>query len=98
MKIKSLVDIITNSSSECYQIKNTQGITAEEFKEKWFNELVRQGVYDKDSSLATDTLLGDIYSEDDYLYLDYPVLCNIDFDILKVLKEWFGESNVEATW
>lgn len=99
MKIKSLVDIITNSSSECYQIKNTQGITAEEFKEKWFNELVRQGVYDKESSFATDTfLLGDIYSEDDYLYLDYPVLCNIDFDILKVLKEWFGENNVEATW
>ena len=50
MKIKSLVDIITNSSSECYQIKNTQGITAEEFKEKWFNELVRQGVYDKDGN------------------------------------------------
>lgn len=108
MKIKSLVDVITNSSSECYQIKNTQGITAEEFKEKWFNELVKQGVYDKDgncldefckkSSLATDTLLGDIYSEGDYLYLDYPVLCNIDFDILKVLKEWFGENNVEATW
>ena len=45
-----------------------------------------------------DTLLGDIYSEGDYLYLDYPVLCNIDFDILKVLKEWFGENNVEATW
>ena len=50
MKIKSLVDIITNSSSECYQIKNTQGITAEESKEKWFNELVRQGVYDKDGN------------------------------------------------
>ena len=50
MKIKSLVDVITNSSSECYQIKNTQGITAEEFKEKWFNELVRQRVYDKDGN------------------------------------------------
>lgn len=106
MKIKSLIDVITNSSSECYQIKNTSGMTTEEFREKWFEELIRQGLFEKDGNCLDefcknslqDTLLGYIYSEGEYLYLDYPVMCNIDFDILKVLKEWFGNDNVEATW
>lgn len=50
MKIKSLIDIITNSSSECYQIKNTSGMTTEEFREKWFEELIRQGLFEKDGN------------------------------------------------
>lgn len=106
MKIKSKIDVITNSSSECYQIKNTLGLTTEEFKKKWFEELVKQKLFDEDGNCLDefykdslqDTLLGEIYSEKDYLYLDYPVMCNIDFNILKVLKEWFGDNNVEATW
>jgi hypothetical protein len=106
MKIKSKIDIITNSSSECYQIKNTPGMTTEEFKEKWFGELIKQGVYDESGNCLDefckdhlqDTLLGDIYSEGDYLYLDYPVMCNIDFNILEVLKKWFGDNNVETIW
>lgn len=106
MKIKSKIDVITNSSSECYQIKNTTEMTIEEFKEKWFDKLVKEHYFDESGNCLDefckdylqDTLLGDIYSEGDYLYLDYPVMCNIDFDILKVLKEWFGDNNVEATW
>lgn len=106
MKIKSKIDVITNSSSECYQIKNTLGLTTEEFKKKWFEELVKQKLFDEDGNCLDefcrdglqDTLLGEIYSEKNYIYLDYPVMCNIDFNILKVLEEWFGDNNVEATW
>lgn len=103
MKIRSITDVITNSSSECYQIKNTKNWTVEEFKKKWFSELVKNKLFDNDGNCLDDfcrkceyTLLGEIYSEGDYLYLDYPVMCNIDFDILKVLEDWFGDNNVES--
>lgn len=102
MKIKSKIDVITNSSSECYQIKNTSEMTVEEFKKKWFDKLIEEHYFDKEGNCIyehlRDTYEGTIYSEANYLYLDYPVMCNIDFDILKVLKEWFGDNNVEATW
>lgn len=102
MKIKSKIDVITNSSSECYQIKNTSGMTIEEFKKKWFDKLVKEHYFNEEGKCLNeylrDTYEGTIYSEGDYLYLDYPYMCNIDFDILKVLKEWFGDNNVETTW
>lgn len=106
MKIKSKIDVITNSSSECYQIKNTKNWTVEEFRKKWFDELVKNKLFDEDGNCLDDfckrhlkdTLLGNIYEEGDYLYLDYPVMCNIEFDILRVLKNWFGDNNVESVW
>lgn len=102
MKIRNIIDIITNSSSECYQIKNPD-ITVGEFKEKWFEELIRRGLFSEKGECLdeyckgslSETLIGEIYEEDGNLYLDYPVLCNIDFDIKEVLNSWFGSENVE---
>lgn len=102
MRIKSITDIITNSSSECYQIKNS-GISEGKFQEMWNEELVKRGVFDESGNYLDEfckdnlehTLRGLIYSEDGYLYLDFPSMCNIDFSIREVLEGWFGVENVE---
>ena len=102
MKIKSITDIITNSSSECYQIKNSE-ISEGKFQEMWDEELVKRGVFDESGNCLVEsckghfenTLRGLIYSEDGYLYLDFPSMCNLDFSIREVLGGWFGVENVE---
>lgn len=101
MKIKSITDIITNSSSECYQIKNISGISEDKFKEMWRKELINRGLLNKEgkcpnNSCLEDTLEGEIYSEENYLYLDYPYMCNVRFNIQKILEDWFGEGNVKC--
>ena len=100
MKIKSKIDVITNSNSECYQIKNVSGISEDKFKEMWRKELINRGLFDESGKCLDDfcpgyTLKGEIYSEGNYLYLDYPNRCNVVFNIQEVLESWFGKENVK---
>jgi hypothetical protein len=99
MKIKSIIDVITNSSSECFQIKNTLKLTEDEFREKWDKEIKDLGYFNESGNCIYGeyldyTVRGEIYSEGEYLYLDYPVMCNIDQDIKEILENWFGKGNV----
>lgn len=101
MKIKSKIDVITNSSSECYQIKNISGISEDKFKEMWRKELINRGLFDESGKCLDDFCLeymlkGEIYSEGKYLYLDYPSMCNVEFNIQEILEDWFGKGNVKC--
>ena len=59
----------------------------------WDAKLLELG-YSKEDVEENETIRGEIYMEGGYLYLDYPVLCNVDQDIKTILDGWFGSENV----
>ena len=96
VKIQSASDIITNSSSEVYQIKTD--IPWLTFREMWDSILRSWGESEEDVR-GDETISGIIREEDGYLILAYDIVCNVDEDIFGKLKELFGEENVEdITW
>lgn len=94
MKLTSISDVITNSSSEVYII--TTSLSPEEFRAKWNDQLEEWGVFEEQYYTPGDpTFLGEIYRKNEHnLVLDYSVLCNLDQDVYKKLVEWFGKDNV----
>jgi hypothetical protein len=96
VKIQSASDIITNSSSEVYQIKTD--IPWLTFREIWDSILRYWGESEEDIR-GDETISGTIREEDGYLILAYDIVCNVDGDIFGKLKELFGEENVkDITW
>lgn len=103
MKIKSLVDVITNSSSECYIIKNPK-ICLSDFQELWENKLIKEGYYDEqmrptEKTDYEDYIHGELSEDENGNFrLDFPILCNLDFDVDEILREWFGTNNVDILY
>lgn len=97
IRIQSVSDIITNSSSEIYQIKSD--ITETMFREIW-NSVLRDWGYSEKDIENDDTIYGIIRRKDnDYIILDYSIMCNLDFDALDKLRDIFGTENVkDITW
>jgi hypothetical protein len=97
IRIQSVSDIITNSSSEIYQIKSD--ITETMFREIW-NSVLRDWGYSEEDIENDDTIYGIIRRKDnDYIILDYSIMCNLDFDALDKLRDIFGTENVkDITW
>lgn len=97
IRIQSVSDIITNSSSEIYQIKSD--ITETMFREIW-NSVLRDWGYSEEDIENDDTIYGIIRRKDnDYIILDYSIMCNLDFDALGKLRDIFGTENVkDITW
>lgn len=92
IEIQSISDIITNSSSELYTIKSD--VPDKQFREMW-NEKLRELGFSEDDIFYDETIGGEIYMENGKLYLDYPVMCNVE-NIENYLYEWFGRDNVTA--
>lgn len=98
IKIQSVSDIITNSSSEVYLIKTE--ISKEQLREMWDRQLEEWKVREEKwyHPSLEETYRGEVRVEEDgRLCLAYDVLCNVDQNIEAKLKEWFGEENVEFT-
>ena len=97
IRIQSVSDIITNSSSEIYQIKSD--ITETMFREIW-NSVLRDWGYSEEDIENDDTIYGIIRRKDDeYIILDYSIMCNLDFDAFDKLRDIFGTENVkDITW
>ena len=80
-------------------------MSEEEFRKKWNEILVSNGIFSESGECLDEfckgrkldyTLKGEIYSENDELYLDYPVMCNLDLPIEEILGELFGKENIVA--
>jgi hypothetical protein len=97
IKIQSVSDIITNSSSEIYQIKSD--ITETMFREIW-DSVLRDWGYPEEEINGDETIYGIIIRKDsDYIILDYSVMCNLNHDAFDKLRDIFGTENVkDITW
>ena len=96
IKVQSVSDIITNSSSEVYQIKTN--VPWLMFREMWDSILRSWGESEEDIK-NDETISGIIREENGYIILDYSVVCNVDHSIFGKLVELFGEENVkDITW
>ena len=95
MNIKSKIDIITNSSSECFSVKN-QGSTFE-VASRWYKFL--EDNYKDDYGTPDNPRYSCVYDayfyeEDGRIFVDYSALCNID-DAYEKMVECFGKDNVK---
>jgi hypothetical protein len=96
IKVQSVSDIITNSSSEVYQIKTN--VPWLMFREMW-DSILRSWGESEESIKNDETISGIIREEDGYLILAYDIVCNVDHSIFGKLVELFGEENVkDITW
>jgi len=93
--IKSKIDVITNSSSECFSVKG-HGSTFE-VASKWYKFL--EDNYKDECGTIDNPKYNAIYNakfyeENGKVFVDYTVLCNIDNAYEKMI-ECFGKENVE---
>lgn len=90
IKIKSVIDVITNSSSEVYLIRTDKSV--EEFKKLWKNILLEIGEDPSD-----ETIFGVWFDKiDSGIQLSYPVMSNLDLSE-ELLIRLFGKENVLKT-
>ncbi len=93
--IKDILDVITNSSSECFSIKTD--LNSSEVREKWleFLESFPEENGTRQESRWSYIFDGfDVYEVDDRVYIDYPILCNVEDPYLK-LCDLFGSDKVK---
>lgn len=94
MKIRSVSDVITNSSSESYIIKNS----GNKFDvEEAFDKFMKKNHNNEWDEAEWTSCKPDQYvdgPEDGDVTIDWLVLCNLD-DACKYLRECFGEENVK---
>ena len=96
IKLQSVSDIITNSSSEIYQIKSD--IPVYFFRDIWNNILKHWG-YSEEEINDDCTISGIITENNGYITLSYDIMCNINENIEEKLVELFGRENVkDTTW
>ena len=98
MKIRSVSDVITNSSSESYIIKNS----GNKFDvEEAFDKFMKKNHNDEwDETTEWSSYKPDQYVDgpgDGDITIDWLVVCNLD-DAYKYLRECFGEENVEPEY
>ena len=97
MKIRSVSDVITNSSSESYIIKNS----GNKFDvEEAFDKFMKKNHNDEWDEAEWTSCKPDQYVDgpgDGDVTIDWLVLCNLD-DAYKYLRECFGEKNVEPEY
>nr|DAN43791.1 MAG TPA: hypothetical protein [Caudoviricetes sp.] len=92
IRTQSVSDIITNSSSETFIIQTS--LTEYAFTEIWENILTELG-YD----LKDDTYYGSIRQNyKGFIVVDFPIICNLDEDVVRELYKYFGENNVEIEY
>ena len=95
MKIKSVTDVITNSSSECFLVITKD--SDEEVKNKWLNFIEKNDLYFYlDGEKYTNGISDGFYCTKiapKVVKLDYSVICNI-LCCFENLEKCFGEGNV----
>lgn len=95
MKIKSVTDVVTNSSSECFLIITND--SEEAVKNKWLDFIEKNNLYFYWDGVKQTTGISDGFDctkiAPEVIKLDYPVLCNVD-DCFENLEKCFGEGNV----
>lgn len=100
MKIKSITDVVTNSSSETYLI-NTE-LSCEEAK-KEFMDFIKKDPDAIDLKWnpnpdTDETIVPEVTVEKDgILKFNWDILCNID-NVVIYLKILFGSENVQSIW
>lgn len=96
IRIQSISDIITNSSSEVYTVYTD---TPVDVVREWFHSILRKWGYSQDDIDYDSTIGGCIYENDfGEVVISYSIMCNINEDIYSVLTATFGERNVKAEY
>ena len=94
--VQSVSGVITNSSSEVYQIRTD--LDQSIFRELWDN-ILRNWGYPEEEISNDSTISGNIYREEGNLVLDYAIMCNLDHSAFDKLCDIFGKDNVkDITW
>lgn len=97
MKIKSITDVITNSSSECFLIITKD--SEEDVKNKWLEFIEKNDLYFYWDGVKHTTGISNGFEctrmSPEVIKLDYVVLCNVD-NCLENLEKCFGEGNVKS--
>lgn len=91
IRTQSVSDIITNSSSETFIIQTS--LTEYAFTEIWENILIKLGY-----SLKDRTYYGSIRQNYTGFVIDFPIMCNLEDDVIEELYKYFGENNVEIEY
>lgn len=91
--VKSITDVITNSSSEAYTVKNSGN--AGEVQDKFYEYLESLGIYGTEENHEHCGLFDADFTNnpDGSVYVDYAVLCNLD-NCQGYLETVFGKENV----
>lgn len=91
IRTQSVSDIITNSSSETFIIQTSLNEYA--FTEIWENILTELGY-----SLKDRTYYGSIRQNYTGFVIDFPIMCNLEDDVIEELYKYFGKNNVEIEY
>ena len=93
IKIQSITDVITNSSSEIFRIKST--MDTDTFKNIW-HDILRIHNYDiSEDSYSTSTYTGDyICQNGKWIEIHFSTMCNVDQDAREHLELLFGKDNI----
>lgn len=96
IKIQSVNDLITNSSSEVFTVHTD---TPVEVIRGWFNNTLRLWGYSDEDIHRDSTIRGNIYEErPGIIVISYGVMCNVNESIYGLLAETFGERNVRVEY
>jgi hypothetical protein len=97
INIQSFGDIITNSSSETFIIKNSGGDTIDDVPKRFYNFIESrygQTYGTRDAPAFSGVYDADFYTKPDgSIVVDYQVMCNLD-EGLEILEEIYGKGNV----
>lgn len=91
IRTQSVSDIITNSSSETFIIQTS--LTEYAFADVWENILTELGY-----SLYDETYYGNIKQNYTGFVIDFPIMCNLEDDVIEELYKYFGKNNVEIEY
>lgn len=96
IKVQSVSDIITNSSSEVFTVQTQVDV---DIIRDWFYNTLRIWGYSDEDICQDSTIGGYIYeSSPGVVVISYGVMCNVDESIYNLLIATFGRENVEAEY
>lgn len=96
IKVQSVSDIITNSSSEVFTVQTQVDV---DIIRDWFYNTLRIWGYSDEAISQDDSIGGWIYErEPGVVVISYGIMCNIEESIEDLLIATFGKENVEAEY
>lgn len=95
IKVQSVSDLITNSSSEVFTVYTS---TPVEVIRGWFDNTLRSWGYSEEE-MHDYTIRGNIYEDrPGIIVISYNIMCNVNENIGRLLAETFGERNVRVDY
>lgn len=96
IRVQSISDIITNSSSEVFTIRTE---TPEYLIRDWLDDTLRVWGYSEEEIVNDSTIRGLVYSDTPgVVVISYGVICNVNESLYDLLIVTFGDKNVSVSY